>query len=32
LDRLLFDWVQPHWENNILRKLPTLDIILRPKS
>jgi hypothetical protein len=32
MEKLLFDWVQPHMENNILRKLPTLDIIIRPKS
>src|SRR5574339_1304473 len=24
LEKLLFDWVQPHMENNILRKIPTL--------
>jgi len=32
MEKLLFDWVQPHMENDILRKLPTLDIIIRPKS
>ena len=32
LEKLLFDWVQPHMENNILRKIPTLDIVIRPKS
>jgi hypothetical protein len=32
MEKLLFDWVQPHMENNILRKLPELDIIIRPKS
>jgi hypothetical protein len=32
LEKLLFDWVQPHMENNILRRIPTLDIVIRPKS
>ena len=32
MEKLLFDWVQPHMENNILRKIPTLDIVIRPKS
>jgi hypothetical protein len=32
LEKLLFDWVQPHMENNVLRKVPTLDIVIRPKS
>ena len=32
LEKLLFDCVQPHMENNILRKIPTLDIVIRPKS
>jgi hypothetical protein len=32
MEKLLFDWVQPHMENEILRKLPMLDIIVRPKS
>lgn len=31
MEKLLFDWVQPHMENNILRKLPGLDIVIRPK-
>lgn len=32
MEKLLFDWVQPHMENNILRKIPALDIVIRPKS
>jgi hypothetical protein len=32
LEKLLFDWVQPHMENRILRRLPALDIVIRPKS
>jgi hypothetical protein len=32
MEKLLFDWVQPHRENNILRKLTGLDIVIRPKS
>ena len=32
LEKLLFDWVQPHMENNILRKIPSLDIVIRPRS
>jgi hypothetical protein len=32
MEKLLFDWVQPHMENNILRRISTLDIIIRPKS
>jgi hypothetical protein len=32
MEKLLFDWVQPHMENNILRKIPALDIVIRAKS
>lgn len=32
LEKLLFDWVEPHMQNNILRKIPSLDIVIRPKS
>jgi hypothetical protein len=32
LEKLLFDWVQPHMENRILRKLLALDIVIRPRS
>ena len=32
MEKLLFDWVQPHMENRILRRIPTLDIVIRPKS
>lgn len=32
MEKLLFDWVQPHLENNILHKLPQVDIVIRPKS
>jgi len=32
MEKLLFDWVQPHMENTILRRIPTLDIVIRPKS
>jgi hypothetical protein len=32
MEKLLFDWVQPHLENNILRKLQGVDIVIRPKS
>jgi hypothetical protein len=32
MEKLLFDWVQPHMENSILRRIPTLDIVIRPKS
>jgi len=32
MEKLLFDWVEPHMQNNILRKIPTLDIVIRPKS
>jgi hypothetical protein len=32
MEKLLFDWVQPYMENNILRRLPALDIVIRPKS
>jgi len=32
MEKLLFDWVSPHMENSILRRIPTLDIVIRPKS
>jgi hypothetical protein len=32
MEKLMFDWVQPHRENSILRKLPGLDIVIRAKS
>ncbi len=32
MEKLLFDWVQPRQENNILRKLQSVDIVIRPKS
>jgi hypothetical protein len=32
MEKLLFDWVQPHMENRILHKIPSLDIVIRPKS
>ncbi|HJS17462.1 MAG TPA: hypothetical protein VJ785_01850 [Anaerolineales bacterium] len=32
MEKLLFDWVQPHMENTVLRKIPALDIVIRPKS
>lgn len=32
MEKLMFDWVQPHRENNILRKIPALDIVIRAKS
>src|SRR5512139_2385571 len=32
MEKLIFDWVQPHMENRILRRIPTLDIVIRPKS
>jgi hypothetical protein len=32
MEKLLFDWVQPHMENSILRRIPTLDVVIRPKS
>jgi hypothetical protein len=32
MEKLLFDWVQPHMENTILRRIPTLDIVIRPRS
>ena len=31
LEKLLFDWVQPHMENRILRKLLALEVVIRPK-
>lgn len=31
MEKLLFDWVQPHMENRILRRIPSLDIVIRPK-
>jgi hypothetical protein len=32
MEKLLFDWVQPYMENRILSRIPTLDIVIRPKS
>jgi hypothetical protein len=32
MEKLLFDWVQPHMENTILRRIPTLDVVIQPKS
>jgi hypothetical protein len=32
MEKLLFDWVQPRMENNILRKLQDINIVVRPKS
>ena len=32
MEKLLFDWVQPHMENSILRRIPMLDVVIRPKS
>ena len=32
MEKLLFDWVQPHLESNILRKLQDIDIVVRPKA
>jgi hypothetical protein len=32
MEKLLFDWVQPRLENNILRKLQEIDVVVRPKS
>ncbi len=32
MEKLLFDWVEPRLENNILRKLQGIDIVIRPKS
>ena len=32
MEQLLFNWVQPRIENNILRKLQGIDIVIRPKS
>lgn len=31
MEKLLFDWVEPRMENNILRKLCALDIVIRPR-
>lgn len=31
MEKLLFDWTQPHLENNILRKLQGIDIVIRPR-
>lgn len=31
MEKLLFDWVQPRLENNVLRKLQGIDIVIRPK-
>ena len=32
MESLLFNWVEPRLENNILRKLQRVDIVIRPKS
>ena len=32
MEKLLFDWVQPRLENNILRKLQDIAIVIRPKA
>jgi hypothetical protein len=32
MEKLLFDWVQPRLENNVLRKLQDIDIVVRPKA
>lgn len=32
MEQLLFNWVEPRIENNILRKLQGIDIVIRPKS
>jgi hypothetical protein len=32
MESLLFNWVEPRLENNILRKLHGVDIVIRPKS
>lgn len=32
MEKLLFDWVQPRLESNILRRLQGIDIVVRPKS
>jgi hypothetical protein len=32
MEKLLFDWVQPRLENNILGKLQSVDIVIRPKG
>ena len=32
MEKLLFDWVEPHIENNILRKLQDIAIVVRPKA
>ncbi len=32
MEKLLFDWVSPYMENNILRRLSAVDIVIRPKS
>ncbi len=32
MEQLLFDWVQPRLENNILRKIQGIDVVIRAKS
>lgn len=32
MEQLLFDWVQPRLENNILRKIQGIDVVIRVKS
>ncbi len=32
MERLLFDWVQPRLENNVLGKLQEVGIVVRPKT
>jgi hypothetical protein len=32
MEQLLFDWVQPRLENNILRKVQDIDVVIRAKS
>ncbi len=32
MESLLFNWVEPRQENNILRKLQGIDIVIRPKA
>ncbi len=32
MEQLFFNWVQPRLENNILRKIQGIDIVIRPKS
>lgn len=32
MEKLLFDWVEPRLQNNILRKLQDIDVVVRPKA